>query len=286
MAANTGIVFSASITTQMEATVCFSFTFGGFPEVTVPRNPASGPPTAGGNVFAGARSDLTPQASVTSRIPESENFDVATTPARMIRRPTDTADNLIFQIDGVSRSITECIQLDELALHHQDDPDRVLCGLGSVSAKTRSDLATPRSVTPRVPELEAGYVMVTPSSATRHPAGFVDDLISQIDRVGRSIAECIQLGEHALRHHNDPDQVPFGLRNAATTYSDQIRVRLSDSATLCQIRSDLASGEELGFQHASFTLPPNRSSATKRRQIFVTSDDSDTRENETDEEKT
>ena len=41
---------------------------------------------------------------------------------------------------------------------------------------------------------------------------------------------------------------------------------------------------ELGFQDASFTLPPNCSSATEHRQIFVVSDDSDTRENETDEE--
>ena len=62
-------------------------------------------------------------------------------------------------------------------------------------------------------------------------------------------------------------------------------MQLSDPATLGQIRSNPALGEELGFQHASFTLPPNRSSATEHRQIFVVSDDSDTRENETDEEK-
>jgi hypothetical protein len=107
MVANTGIVFSASVTAQMEATVGFSFTFGSFPEITVPRNPASGSPTVEGNVFAGVRSDLTPQAFVTSRIPQSENFDVATTPARVFRRPTETADNLIFQIDRVGRSIAE-----------------------------------------------------------------------------------------------------------------------------------------------------------------------------------
>ena len=69
MAANTGVVFSASMTTQMEATVGFSFTFGSFPEVTVPRNPASGSPAAGGNVVVGVRSDLTPQAPAASRIP-------------------------------------------------------------------------------------------------------------------------------------------------------------------------------------------------------------------------
>ena len=61
MAANTGVVFSASVTAQMEATVGFSFAFGSFPEVTVPRNPTSGPSTVGSNVFVGVRSDLTPR---------------------------------------------------------------------------------------------------------------------------------------------------------------------------------------------------------------------------------
>ena len=116
MAANTGIVFSASVTAQMEATVGFSFAFGSFLEVTVPRNPASGSPAAGGNVFAGVRSDLTPQAPVTSRIPESESFDVATTPTRVTRRPGESADDLIFQIDRISRSIAECIRLGEFTL--------------------------------------------------------------------------------------------------------------------------------------------------------------------------
>jgi len=96
MAANTGVVFSASVTAQMEATVGFSFAFGSFPEVTVPRNPASGSPTTGGNVFAGVRSDLTPQAPATSRILESESFDVAITPTRVTHRPDESTDDLIF----------------------------------------------------------------------------------------------------------------------------------------------------------------------------------------------
>jgi hypothetical protein len=50
MEANTDVVFSTSVIAQMEATVGFSFTFGSFPEVTVPRNPASDSPAAGGNV--------------------------------------------------------------------------------------------------------------------------------------------------------------------------------------------------------------------------------------------
>src|SRR6185312_11637414 len=58
-----------------------------------------------------------------------------------------------------------------------------------------------------------------------------------------------------------------------------------DPTTLDQIRSDPTSEEEVGFQNTLFTLPPNRSSATEHRRIFIISDDSDTRENETDEEK-
>ena len=75
------------------------------------------------------------------------------------------------------------------------------------------------------------------------------------------------------------------LRNAAAMYSDQIQVRLPDPTTLGQIRSDPTSGEELGFQHASFTLPPNRSSAMEHRRIFAISDDSDTSPNKDDEER-
>ena len=62
-------------------------------------------------------------------------------------------------------------------------------------------------------------------------------------------------------------------------------MRLPDSATFGQIRSDPTLGEELGFQHTSFTLPPNRSTATEHRWIFVVSDDSDTRPNEDDKER-
>ena len=93
----------------MEAMVGFSFTFESFPEVTVPRNPASGSPAAGGNVVAGVRSDLTPQAPAASRITESESYDMAATPTRVTHRPDESADDLIFQIDHVSRSIAECI---------------------------------------------------------------------------------------------------------------------------------------------------------------------------------
>ena len=96
MVANTGVVFSASVTAKMEATVGFSFAFGSVLEVTIPRNSASGSPAAGGNVFAGVRSDLTPQAPATPRIPESESFDVVITPTRVTCRPDESADDLIF----------------------------------------------------------------------------------------------------------------------------------------------------------------------------------------------
>ena len=105
-------------------------------------------------------------------------------------------------------------------LHHRDDPDRVLRELGSAPTRTRSDLVTPRSAAPRVPEPEADYTTTTPSWTTCRPARSANDLISQIDRVGRSIAECARLGEDTLRHCNDPDWIPFGLLNAATMYSD------------------------------------------------------------------
>ena len=170
MAANTGVVFSASVTAQMEATVGFSFTFGSFPEVTVPRNPASDSPATGGNIVVGVRSDLTPQVPDASRIPESESYDVAATPTRVTRRPDGSANDLIFQIDRVSRSIAECIRLGESTLRHRDDPDRVLRELGNAPTRTRSDLVTPRSASLRVLEPEADSATVTYSRTTRRPA--------------------------------------------------------------------------------------------------------------------
>ena len=117
-------------------------------------------------------------------------------------------------------------------LRHRDDPDYVLRELGNAPTRTRSDLVTPRSASLRVPEPEADSATVTSSRTTRRPARSADDLISQIDLVSRSIAGCIRLGEDALHHHDDPDRIPFGLRNAAATYSDHIRVRRPNPATV------------------------------------------------------
>ena len=140
MAANTGVVFSASVIAQMEATIGFSFTFGSFPKVMVPRNPASGPPAAGGHDVPRVRSDLTPQAPAASRISEFESYDVPAMSTRVTHHPDESVDDLIFQIDRVSRSIAKCIRLGEFTLCHRDDPDRVLRELGNTSTRTRSDL--------------------------------------------------------------------------------------------------------------------------------------------------
>jgi len=285
MATNTGVIFSASIIAQMEATFDFSFTFGSFPEVTVPRNPMTSSSNFEGSIFTEVRSDLISPTPVASRVSESETVNVTGMPTRVTHCPAGSADDLFSQIDRVGRSIAECIQFGEHALHHRDDPDRVIHGLSSTAIRARSNLAAPSSITYRVSELEAANVTATPPRMTRHPAGSADDLLSQIDRVGRSIAECIQLSEYVLRHHDDPDRVLYGLRNAAAMYSEQIRVPLLDPVAPSQIRSDSTSEAEPDFQETSFTLPPNRSSTPEHRRIFVISDDSDTRPNKDNEER-
>ena len=111
---------------------------------------------------------------------------------------------------------------------------------------------------------EADSIMVTSSRMTRRPARSADNLISQIYLVSRSIAECIRLGENALHHHDDPDRIPFGLRNAAATYSDQIRERLPDPATLGQIQS-----ARLRERNLASNMPrsPSQPTALRRQSI-------------------
>ena len=62
----------------MEAIVGFSFTFGSFPEVTVPRNPKSGFSTFKGSTVTGATSDLIAPSLVASRVPELDAASLAT----------------------------------------------------------------------------------------------------------------------------------------------------------------------------------------------------------------
>ena len=96
MADNTGVVFSASITAQVEVTVGFSFTFGSFLEATVPRNPTSSPSIFEGGIFTGVRSNLTSRTPVTSRVYESENFNMTATPTKVTCCPAKSVGDLFF----------------------------------------------------------------------------------------------------------------------------------------------------------------------------------------------
>jgi len=86
------------------------------------------------------------------------------------------------------------------------------------TARVRSDLTFPSSITSQVSELDIADMATSRPRVARRPAVSVDNLFSLIDRVSRSIAECIQLGEDALLHRNNPDCIPYGLRNNAATY--------------------------------------------------------------------
>ena len=97
-------------------------------------------------------------------------------------------------------------------------------------------------------------------------------MFSQIDRVSNSIAECIQLGENALRCPGDSGHMPFGLRNNSAVYLGPLRVPRRSLPTLDPFRSnsdqigfDSASGPNQEFQMALFTLPPNRDRPIDRR---------------------
>jgi len=54
----------------MEATAGFAFTFGSFPETTVPRNPPTSPSITESGNSTSVRSDLTAQSSITRRVSE------------------------------------------------------------------------------------------------------------------------------------------------------------------------------------------------------------------------
>ena len=56
----------------------------------------------------------------------------------------------------------------------------------------------------------------------RRPVISNTDLIYRIDRVTKSLAECIQLGESVPGHSGDPAVLPYGLHNNSAVYSDQI----------------------------------------------------------------
>ena len=96
------------------------------------------------------------------------------------------------------------------------------------SNSVRSDLMAQSSITRRVSKLDINDPPIVRPWATRCSVITNTDLISGIDRVTRSIAECIQLGESVLGGPSDLAPAPHGLRNSSAVYSDQVRVRMGN----------------------------------------------------------
>jgi len=87
------------------------------------------------------------------------------------------------------------------------------------SSRVKYDLTAQSSITRQVFELEIDDAPIIRRRMIHRSAISSDDLISQIDRVGHSIAKCIQLGENALRRPGDSGSMPFGLHNNSAVYS-------------------------------------------------------------------
>jgi len=109
----------------------------------------------------------------------------------------------------------------------------------------RSNLTAQSSIARRVSEFDINDPPIVHPRATRRPIISNTDLISETDRVTKSIAECIQLGESVLGRPGDSASTPYRLRNNSAVYSDQVRVRMGnlritelDPSNLEQIRSD------------------------------------------------
>ncbi|RLN16290.1 hypothetical protein C2845_PM02G17970 [Panicum miliaceum] len=134
---------------------------------------------------------------------------------------------------------------------------------------SRSDLTLSSSNVRRVDEISLDDSAHT--RTTRRPITSANDLLFGIDQVDRSIPECIELAEAALRRPNDSDRgFPCGLRNSAAVYSDLIRAplqnfRISDLVPR-KIGSELVPEPTGGFQEILFTLPPNRINSAAQRQ--------------------
>jgi hypothetical protein len=113
------------------------------------------------------------------------------------------------------------------------------------STSVGSNLIAQSSIVRRVSELDINDPPIIRPRATRRPVIPNTDLISGIDRVTKSLAECFQLGESMLGHPSDSAVVPYGLRNNYAFYSDQVRVRMGnlritelDQSASEQIQSD------------------------------------------------
>ena len=96
------------------------------------------------------------------------------------------------------------------------------------STSVRSDLMAQSSITRRVSKLDINDPPIVRPWAMRCSVITNTDLIFGIDRVTRSIAECIQLGESVLGRPGDSAIIPYRLRNSPALYSDQVRARMGN----------------------------------------------------------
>ena len=90
----------------------------------------------------------------------------------------------------------------------------------SNSTSIRSNLMVQSSIVHRVSELDINDPPIVHPKATRHPVISNADLISGIDHVSKSLAECIQLSKSVLGRSDDPAILSYGLRNNSVVYSD------------------------------------------------------------------
>ncbi|XP_039834394.1 uncharacterized protein LOC120695151 [Panicum virgatum] len=97
MASRSGVFFSAKVSIQMEATAGFSFTFGSFPETTVPRNPPTSPSSTEGGNSTSIRSD-SPSS------PEGEYQVAAFTLPPNRNNPDGRREISVVSVDSVSFS--------------------------------------------------------------------------------------------------------------------------------------------------------------------------------------
>ena len=129
MAARSGIFFSINISVQMEAAAGFGFTFGSFPETTIPRNPPTSPSITESGNSTSVRSNLTAQSSIAHLVSELDINDPPIVRPRATHRPVITNTDLISGIDHVTKSLAECIQLSKSVLGRSDDPAILSYGL-------------------------------------------------------------------------------------------------------------------------------------------------------------
>jgi hypothetical protein len=97
------------------------------------------------------------------------------------------------------------------------------------SQGSRSNLTLPGSITRRVNDLSINDSPLHRVRMTRRPPINIDDIISRVDNVGRSTAECIELAETALhRPHNSACRIPLRLCNNSAIYLDQILISMEN----------------------------------------------------------